>query len=234
MGTFGPSAPGDHGFTVKRMVEQITPRQFHDGAGVEDWRMLAHGACAYFRAGSFQAGAQLVDAIAELADAANHHPDIDLRYAGVTVRLTTHEVGGLSTRDASLARQISEVARELDIPAAPAAVHDIDLTIDALAGPQVMPFWRAVLGYTQVGGADLEDRLGRGPSIWFQEMDTPRPQRNRIHVDVWVPHDAAEARVEAAIAAGGHLVTDEHAPAWWTLADAEGNEVDVATWMGRG
>jgi 4a-hydroxytetrahydrobiopterin dehydratase len=32
---------------------------------------------------------------------------------------------------------------------------------------------------------------------------------------------------------GGHLVSDEHAPAWWTLADAEGNEVDVATWMGR-
>ncbi|NUK06449.1 hypothetical protein HRW18_00110 [Streptomyces lunaelactis] len=31
----------------------------------------------------------------------------------------------------------------------------------------------------------------------------------------------------------GHLVTDEHAPAWWTLADAEGNEADVATWKGR-
>jgi len=36
-----------------------------------------------------------------------------------------------------------------------------------------------------------------------------------------------------ALSAGGRLVTDEHAPAWWTLADAEGNEVDVATWMGR-
>ncbi len=48
-----------------------------------------------------------------------------------------------------------------------------------------------------------------------------------------MPHDQAEARVAAAIAAGGHLVTDQHAPAWWTLADAEGNEADVATWMGR-
>jgi 4a-hydroxytetrahydrobiopterin dehydratase len=37
----------------------------------------------------------------------------------------------------------------------------------------------------------------------------------------------------AAIAAGGHLVTDEHAPAWWVLADAEGNEVCVATLKGR-
>lgn len=215
------------------MVEKITPRQFHDGTGVEDWRMLAHGVCAYFRTGSFTAGAELVDAIAELAEAANHHPDIDLRYAGVTVRLITHEVGGLSTRDADLARQISDVARELDIPADPAAVHDIDLTIDSLVAPQVMPFWRAVLGYKQVGDEELEDRRGRGPSIWFQKTDAPRPQRNRIHVDVWVPHDAAEARVEAAIAAGGLIVTAEHAPAWWTLADAEGNEVDVATWMGR-
>ncbi|WP_291407911.1 VOC family protein [Actinophytocola sp.] len=55
-------------------------------------------------------------------------------------------------------------------------------------------------------------------------------RRNRIHIDVSVPHDQAEARVAAAVAAGGHLVTDEHAPAWWTPADAEGN---VATWMGR-
>ena len=64
-------------------------------------------------------------------------------------------------------------------------------------------------------------------------MDAPRPQRNRIHVDVWVPHDQAEARVAAALAAGGRLVSDTHAPAWWALADTEGNEADVATWQGR-
>jgi hypothetical protein len=57
--------------------------------------------------------------------------------------------------------------------------------------------------------------------------------RNRIHIDVWVPHDQAEARIAAAIAAGGHLVTDQYVPAWWVLADAEGNEACVATWMGR-
>jgi 4a-hydroxytetrahydrobiopterin dehydratase len=109
----------------------------------------------------------------------------------------------------------------------------VQVTIDALVHLEVMPFWRAVLGYRQVGDEDLLHPDSQGPSFWFQEMDAPRPQRNRIHVDVWVPHDQAEARVAAAIAAGGHLVSDEHAPAWWTLADAEGNEVDVATWMGR-
>jgi 4a-hydroxytetrahydrobiopterin dehydratase len=105
--------------------------------------------------------------------------------------------------------------------------------MDALVHPDVMPFWRAVLGYRQVGDEDLLDPHSQGPAFWFQQMDAPRPQRNRIHIDVWVAHDQAEARVAAAIAAGGHLVSDEYAPAWWTLADAEGNEVDVDTWMGR-
>jgi 4a-hydroxytetrahydrobiopterin dehydratase len=119
------------------------------------------------------------------------------------------------------------------VPADPAAVQTVQVSIDALVGPDVLPFWRALLGYREEGSEDLVDPHDRGPSFWFQEMDAPRPQRNRMHVDVSVPHDQAEARVAAAIAAGGHLVTDQHAPAWWTLADAEGNEADVATWMGR-
>ena len=215
------------------MTERITPQQFHEADGVDDWRVLAHGACAHFRTGSFAAGLALVDAIGRLADAANHHPDVDLRYPGVTVRLVSHDVLGLSERDVELARQISAAARELGVSADLAAVQDIDFTIDVLVRPDVMPFWRAVLGYRPVDDEDLLDPHWRWPSIWFQQMDGPRPQRNRIHVDVWVPHDQAKARVAAAIAAGGHLVSDEHAPAWWTLADAEGNEADVATWMGR-
>lgn len=215
------------------MTERITPRQFHEATGVEDWRVLFEGTCAYFGTGSFAAGAALVDAIGKLADAANHHPDVDLRYAGVTVRLITHSVGGLSERDVQLAQQISAAASELGVPADPAAVQSVQIAIDALVGPDVMPFWRVVLGYRELGDEDLVDPHARGPSIWFQEMDAPRPQRNRIHIDVSVPHDQAEARVAAAIAAGGHLVSDEHAPDWWTLADAEGNEVDVATMMGR-
>ncbi|HEU4513601.1 MAG TPA: VOC family protein [Nocardioidaceae bacterium] len=215
------------------MTEQITPRQFHEADGVADWRVAGMGALTHFRTGSFAAGVELLDAIGELAEIANHHPDIDLRYSGVTVRLFSHDILGLSERDIDLARQISVAARELDIPADPSAVQDVQLTVDALVGEEVMPFWRAVLAYDQVGDEDLIDPYWRAPSIWFQQMDAPRRQRNRIHVDVWVPHDEAEARVAAAIAAGGRLVDDENAPAWWTLADAEGNEVDVATWMGR-
>ena len=215
------------------MTERITPRRFHEAAGVEDWRVVFEGACAYFRTGSFANGVALVDAIGTRADAANHHPDVDLRYGSVTVRLITHSVGGLSEHDIALAQQISVAARELGVAADPAAVQTVQIAIDALVGAEVMPFWHAVLGYKQVGDEDLVDPRGRGPSLWFQQMDEARPQRNRIHVDVSVPHDQAEARVAAAIAAGGHLVSDEHAPEWWALADAEGNEVDVATMIGR-
>lgn len=218
---------------VESMTERITPRQFHEAAGVEDWRALFNGACAHFRTASFAQGVELVDAIGTLADAANHHPDIDLRYRGVTVRLITHDVEGLSDRDVDLARRISLAAQERGIPAAPTSVQQVQVAIDALVLANVMPFWRAVLGYKQVGDEDLLDPQGSGPSFWFQQIEAPRPQRNRIHVDVSVPHDQAEARVAAAIAAGGHVVNDKFAPAWWTLADSEGNEVDVATWMGR-
>jgi 4a-hydroxytetrahydrobiopterin dehydratase len=198
-----------------------------------DWRWIFGGACAHFRTGSFGAGVALVDAIGRLADAANHHPDVDLRSHGVTVRLRENDVSRLNERDVELARQISAAARELDVPADPTVVQNVQVSIDALVRPEVMPFWRAVLGYREVGDEDLLDPYGRGPSFWFQDMEAPRPQRNRIHVDISVPHDQAEARIAAAIAAGGHLVTDKYAPSWWVLADAEDNEACVATWMGR-
>ena len=54
-----------------------------------------------------------------------------------------------------------------------------------------------------------------------------------IHVAVWVPYDQADDRVAAALAAGGHMVRDEFAPAFWTLADAAGNEADIATTLLR-
>jgi len=211
------------------MTERISPRQFHEA----DWRIVRDNASTHFRTGSFEAGVALVDAIGRLADAANHHPDVDLRSDGVTVRLRSSADGRLSERDLALARQISAVAREQGMPVDLTGLQTVQVAIDALVIPDVMPFWRAVLGYQEVGDEDLEDPDFQGPPFWFQQMDAPRPQRNRIHIDLYVPHDQAEARVAAAIAAGGHLVSDENAPGWWTLADAEGNEVDVASWPDR-
>lgn len=215
------------------MPEGMTAQQFQDADGVEDWRMLGAAVCAFFRTGSFTAGTELVGAIGKLAGAGPVLPDVDLRPSGVTVQLTADGEQGLGQEHAELARQISAAARALSLPADPTALQDVQITIDALVAPEVMPFWRALLGYQEKGDEDLIDPHSRGPSFWFQEMDRARPQRNRIHLDVWVPDDQAESRVAAALAAGGRLVTDEHAPSWWVLADAEGNEACVACWLGR-
>ena len=215
------------------MTERISPREFHQADGVDDWRVVFSGACTYFKTGSFRAGVALVNAIGELADAANHHPDVDLRYPGVTVRLITHEVGGLSARDIELARQISAAARDLGVTADPSGVQTVQVAIDGVDRTRLMPFWQAVLGYKAAGDEDLEDPHGSGPSLWFQQVDDLQPGRNRFHLDVSVPDDQGEARVAAALAAGGRVVSDENAPQWWTLADPDGNEADVATMHGR-
>jgi 4a-hydroxytetrahydrobiopterin dehydratase len=213
------------------MAEEITARQFHEADRVEDWRLLIGGVFTRFHTDSLAASAALVNAISVAAE--GHIPDIDLRPGSVTVRLAKPLGEPLTTRHVTLAQRISAAARELGVSADPSAVQVVQLGIDALVGSEVLPFWRAVLGYRDSVPSAVIDPHGRGPVVWFQQMDAPRPQRNRIHVDVSVPHDQAEARVAAAIAAGGRLISDQYAPAFWTLADAEGNEVDVATWLGR-
>jgi 4a-hydroxytetrahydrobiopterin dehydratase len=215
------------------MTEWIRWKPFQEAVAGDGWRVLGEGACAFFRTGSFEAGLRLAQAIGELPDLDPHHPDVDIRHDGVTVRLVTitEDSFGLSERDLELTRAISAIAQDQGATPDPSNVETFQIAIDALSIPDLLPFWRAVLGYVDRddGGEDLIDPRGRGPIIWFQQMDTPRPQRNRIHVDIWVPNDQAEARVAAAIAAGGRLVTDRYAPSWWTLADPEGNEADVCT-----
>lgn len=220
------------------MSERITAREFHETEGVEDWRVIGDGACTYFRSGSFAAGARLVQAIGALEGLDDHAPDIDLRHDGVTVRLITvaDDYYGMSRRDVELARQISAVAREQGVPADPSAVQSVLVIPGAPVTADVLPFWRAVLAYEPRADSpeeDLVDPRGRGPAFWFEGMDEPRQGGGAIHVAIWVPYEQAEARVAAALAAGGHLVRDEFAPAWWTLADAAGNEADVATVKSR-
>lgn len=219
------------------MTDRISAREFHEARGVEDWRVVGDGACAFFRTGSFATGARLVQEIGKLSGIDDHHTAVDLRHDGVTVRLLTtgDDYYGMSQRDVELARQISELARQLGVPGDPSAVQSFLVVPGAPDAAAVMPFWQAVLGYEQRPDSpeeDLVDPRNRGPAFWFETMDEPRQGGGAIHVAVWVPFEEAEARVAAALAAGGHLVRD-HAPAWWTLADAAGNEADIATVKSR-
>jgi 4a-hydroxytetrahydrobiopterin dehydratase len=219
--------------------QRITPREFHEADGAEDWRVLAEGACAFFRTDSFAESARLVEAIGRLPDVKDHPPDVDVRHDGVTVRLitTADDWYGPSRRDLELARRISATARELGVSADPSALQSFLVIPGAPDTSEVMPFWRAVLGYEPRDDSpdeDLVDPRMRGPSFWFEPMDEPRPGNGgAIHVAVWVPPEQAEARVAAALAAGGRMVRDQFAPSWWTLADAAGNEADIATTSGR-
>jgi 4a-hydroxytetrahydrobiopterin dehydratase len=222
------------------MSEYLTPKQFLEAEGVADWRLIGEGACAYFRTGSFAAGARLVQAISELPDLDEHHPDVDIRHDGVTVRLLTlaKDWYGPSTRDVELARQISGLARDLGLEAEPSKVQTVLIIPGAPDPAEVMPFWRAILGYEPRPDSPQEDLIDprwRGPAFWFEKMDEPRPDGGgAIHVAIWVPYEEAEARIAAALAAGGRMVRDEFAPAWWTLADSAGNEADISTVETRG
>ena len=211
------------------MADRISPQRFHE----HGWHVIREDACTYFSTGSFERSVELVVAIGKLADGSNRYPDIDLRPEGVTVRVGTH-VGGLSDTDLALAEAITRKARALGIPIDLAGLQTVQVAIDALVIPDVLPFWQAVLGYRQVDDADLVDPRLAGPPFWFQQMDAPREGRNRIHIDVYVAKDEAQGRIEAALAAGGHMVSNAHAPEWWTLADPEGNEVDIAPWPDLG
>lgn len=222
------------------MTDQITPKQFHQADGVEDWRVLGgDGATAYFRTGSIVAGARLVHAIGELPGVDDQHPAIDVRHDGVTVRMITitAEYAGMTRSHVELARQISSAARKLGLSADPAAVQSVTVIPGATVTAEVMPFWRAALGYEPRPDSpkeDLVDPHDRGPAFWFEQMKEPRRDSNgAIHVAVWVPYEQAQSRIAAALAAGGRMVRDEFAPSWWTLSDVAGNEVDIATTTGR-
>jgi 4a-hydroxytetrahydrobiopterin dehydratase len=134
--------------------------------------------------------------------------------------------------------QTAAVAGEFRLTTQPGSVQMLEIGIDAMDIAKIRPFWQAVLGYADESGRPgppngLVDPVGQGPAIWFQQMDAPRPQRNRIHFDVSVPHDEAHQRIAATIAAGGTLIYDAEAPAFWVLADPEGNEACITTWQGR-
>ncbi|RUR00946.1 4a-hydroxytetrahydrobiopterin dehydratase [Labedella endophytica] len=98
-------------------TDTISAEEFSATADVSEWHPADGTATAVFRTGSFARGVDFVDLIGELADAADHHPDVDLRYPSVTVRLSSHDIGGLSRRDAALARAISDAARSLGVEA---------------------------------------------------------------------------------------------------------------------
>ncbi|MDF6042670.1 4a-hydroxytetrahydrobiopterin dehydratase [Streptomyces sp. JH14] len=210
------------------------------------WRYLLGAIRTSVPVGSLKQGVHVAtNALAVCGDDADQHLRVDIRPGRVVLTLQSLEHASVTTCDVDLAHRISRAVHEAGLRTepeisadAPRSVQLLEIAIDALDVATIRPFWKAVLGYTGEAGADgpedpLVDPVGQGPAVWFQQMDQARRERNRIHFDVCVPHDEAPRRVEAALAAGGRLVSAIRAPAFWVLADGEGNEACVTTWQGR-
>ena len=197
------------------------------------WRLILGDLCTQAAAASTRQSAEAAAALAAVpVDKA------ELRLDARSDRLLVTLAGALRNGRApgavaADAARLSARLRELGLTPEPATAQTAEIAIDALDIPAVLPFWQAVLGYVKDSDDAVTDPAGKGPSFWFQQMDAPRPQRNRVHIDVVVPHDQAQSRIRAALAAGGTLRYDAEAPAFWVLADPEGNEACVCTWQAR-
>lgn len=206
-------------------MDTISPSEFRVAVGDDGWRAGVNGARIAYRTGEFAMGARLFAAIADLAEAANHHPDVDVRYARLSVHLFTHSAKGLTQNDVALAQQISAAARELGVEPDTTPPQRVMIAVATPDPGAILPFWQAATGYDAISDTELLDPTGRGPFIWLQEVD--KPLRGRMHLDIIVPPDEAEARIAAALAAGGTVADDSNAPEWVTLADADGHKVDI-------
>lgn len=212
----------------------LTGRQFRD-LGLTDWRMLAQAIHARFATGDFARGVAFVQQVAELAEAANHHPDVTLTYPYVDLKLLTHDADNAVTdKDVDLARRISAAAAEQGITADPVPLTRVELALDTADAAGIGPFWAAVLtgsadAYASARDADdtndVVDPNGRSPFLWFQPTESHDEPRQRFHLDVWVPNEQVEARVRAAVEAGGAEV--HRTPTFVVLADSDGNKACI-------
>lgn len=216
---------------------RITASEF-DAFDLPHWRFVLQRLHTRFRTPDYDTGLALVARIGAAAQEAQHHPEIDLHYGSVGVITSSHDVGGVTSRDIGFARTISAIADELGATADPKSVQVLDMGLNTSDPSRIKPFWQALLGAeTDPDDADgLRDAFGTNV-VWFQrsaETTTgPDAPEMRFHADVVVADDAAPDRIAAVLAAGGRMVTEEFAPAFWVLADADGNQACICTAQGR-
>jgi hypothetical protein len=213
--------------------EDRWPAEGHD---LSDWRQV-FDAQAWYPCDDPRTIARFVVSVADLADAAAQPLRVAVRPGWVVV--STGKDGWENPELAPLAADVQAAASSLGLRADSERARFLQLGIDAADVELLRRFWCAALDYRpdpreQV--TDIVDPRGIGMPMIFQAIDAadhPRlAQRNRIHVDLYLPDDQVEARVVAAVAAGGRVVRDR-APFWWTIADPEGNEIDLSTSVGR-
>lgn len=206
-------------------------RAFLAADGVEDWVVLHGGATAAFRVSSMGEAVRLGAAITAVPGIEDTGAMLTISGPRLTVRLT-RDMWQLEARHVELARAVSAVARSHDATPEPASVQEVQLAISAKPDELDLGFWRAVLGYMPQSDDNGVDPLGHASTVWMQELDPAKPLRHAMHVDVSLAREHARARLEAALAAGGRIVTAS--PEAWILSDRAGNRVCIAVWPDGG
>jgi 4a-hydroxytetrahydrobiopterin dehydratase len=209
--------------------ESISAAAFHRAPGVADWRVTGSGPQAVFTGTSLAHSARFVAPIVAAAERFGVLPDIDVRPEGVVVRVAFGDEG-IPAAATGFAAAVSEAAADLSLMADPSRVQSVGIYVAQHSQVDARPFFTAALGYEELGDTDAVDPLRRGPQLAFNPITGDTPSRGRTHFDVFVPADQAQARVDAALAAGGRLADDSHAPAWWSLASPDNHGVDIAAW----
>jgi len=216
-------------------VERLGNQQVLD-EGLVDWRKLAQALHARYLIPNYPAAAAFVSALAEVAESQDHHPDLRLAAGTVDVSLCTHEDGlWVTQKDVTMARTISEIAKDMGLTPDPGAVTQLEIGLDTAHEDQLSPFWSVLL----TGSADnkiydsIFDPSGRVPGLWFQGTDEHDTPRQRWHFDLWLAPEVADDRIVAAVASGGCIVDDSEAPSFTVLADPDGNRVCICTATGR-
>ncbi|WP_426245848.1 VOC family protein [Nocardioides sp. LHG3406-4] len=204
-------------------------REFLAAEGVDDWVVLHGGATAVFQVPSLGEAAQLAEAVAQLPGFEGSGALITIADGQLTVRLA-RGVFRLEESHAAVARAVSAVARELGAVAERGAAQEVQLAVAAKPDAVDVGFWRAVLGYAPLDVDNAVDPLGHGSTVWIQELEPAKPLRHAMHVDVSVAREHVEARLAAALEAGGRIVDDADAPVGWILADRAGNRVCITSW----
>ena len=216
-------------------MSKLTGQQIAD-EGLDGWAYLLGGLQTRIRTKNFATGLSVVNAIGAAAEEMNHHPDLNLRYTHVDVRLTSHDEDAVTDRDIRLGRAISSIAAEARVQLDSSNVSRLELALDTPARESILPFWSAVLAVEHLSGPDFGDELRDPadglPTVWFQASGSEEP-RQRWHLDTWVDPAQVQPRIDAALAAGGTLVSDAEAPSFWVLADPQGNRACLCTWQDR-
>jgi 4a-hydroxytetrahydrobiopterin dehydratase len=211
-------------------MTKLTGQQIADEK-LDGWAYLLDGLQTRIATPDFATGLALVNAIGAAAEEADHHPDLDLRYTSVDIRLTSHDTGGVTGRDIRLARRISELAAAAGLTLDRAPVSRLEIGLDSPDPESLGGFYAGVLR-TEARTDEVVDPAGALPTLWFQRSGSEEP-RQRWHFDLWVDPSEVQPRIEAALAAGGTLVDDTRAPRFWVVADREGNRTCFCTWQDR-